>query len=143
MPHRNALILERYRRAQIGFTLIEMIVVVLVLGMVGGLVMLRQPPRSPLVEMEATVKALTGAMRLARSRAIVENRAVSVLVTETGFVVEGQQPWRLPSGESLTPLRVLFMADGGSTGGSTRLTAYRGQLVVSVNWLTGSVQVKE
>ena len=130
-------------QAQSAFTLIEVIVVLVILGMLGSLVLTRQPTRSATLDIDTTVRALTGALQLARSRAIVEDRPIAMMVTEQGFILEGGQRWQLPVGIALTPMRIIFLPDGGSTGGTTRLNAGARHLIVSVNWLTGSVQVKE
>ena len=126
-----------------GFTLIEMIVVIVVLALIGGMVMVRQPWHSAGFDTDATVRALTSGLRLARSSAIVQDREVPVVTTAGGFVVDGGAPWVLPSGQVLSPAQVIFMPDGGSSGGTIVLAARERRIAVSVNWLTGRVQSQE
>jgi prepilin-type N-terminal cleavage/methylation domain-containing protein len=68
------------RRGTAGFTLIEMIVVLVVLGLALGLVMTRGPVHSRRLELDATARQVAGALRLARSRAIAEERGVAVVL---------------------------------------------------------------
>jgi general secretion pathway protein H len=97
------------RRGNGGFTLIEMIVVIAVMAMIGGLVMMRQPWRSTGLNMDATERALAGALRLARSRAIAQDRAVSVVTGAAQFSVDGAAAWVLPSGEVMSETQVVFL----------------------------------
>jgi general secretion pathway protein H len=126
-----------------GFTLIEMIVVIVILALVGGLVMVRQPWYSTGLNTEATVRALGEALRLARSRAIAQNREVTVVTALDGFSVDGGAAWRLPPGEVLSPTRVIFLPDGGSSGATILLAAGTRRIAVDVNWLTGRVAARE
>jgi prepilin-type N-terminal cleavage/methylation domain-containing protein len=130
-------------RAQAGFTLIEMIVVIVIMSLVGGMVLVRHPFRSAGFDTEATLRALTSAMRLARSRAIVQDRDVPVVTTSTSFAVDGGPPWSLPAGEALSPAQVIFMPDGGSSGTTVVLAAGNRRIAVSANWLTGRVDARD
>jgi hypothetical protein len=66
-----------------------MIVVIAVVGLIAGLVLTRQPWMSAGFEREATHRALADALRLARSRAIVHGRNVSIFAGVPGFSVDG------------------------------------------------------
>ena len=126
-------------RSQTGFTLIEMIVVIVILAFVAGLVLVRQPWHSAGLNSEATVRALTSALRVARSRAIAQDRDVSVATGAGGFSVDGGAPWVLPAGEALSASQVTFMPDGGSSGTTILFAAGPRRIAISVNWLTGRV----
>lgn len=128
---------------QAGFTLIEMIVVIVIMGFIAGLVLVRQPWHSAGLNTEATVRALTSALRLARSRAIAQDRDVSVVTTGDGFAVDGGAPWLLPPGEALGASQVIFMPDGGSSGTTVLLAAGGRRIAISANWLTGRVVVRD
>jgi general secretion pathway protein H len=130
-------------KCQAGFTLIEMIVVMVILGMVAALVLVRQPFQSNGLNTDATVRALGGALRLARSRAIAQDREVAVVTFADGFSVDGAAAWRLSAGEILSPGRVIFTPDGGSSGATILLTAGARRITVDVNWLTGRVASRE
>lgn len=126
-----------------GFTLIEMIVVIVVMALIGGMVITRQPWHSAGLDADATVQALTSGLRLARSSAIVQDREVPVVTAPGGFAVDDGAPWLLPRGQALSAGRVIFMPDGGSSGATIVLAAGARRIAVSVNWLTGRVQSRE
>jgi|GEM_PF-471008 len=126
-----------------GFTLIEMIVVIVIMALIAGLVVTRRPMHSAGLDTDATVRALSHALRLARSRAIAQDREVTVVTAATGFAVDGGAPWLLPSGQSLSASRVIFIPDGGSTGAAILLAAGPRRVEVDVNWLTGRVKARE
>lgn len=131
------------RADQAGFTLLEMIVVIVITAMVAGLVLVKQPWHSAGLNTDATVQALTHALRLARSRAIAEDREVSVVTAARGFSVDGAAAWVLPSEEALSPSQVVFLPDGGSTGATILLSVGQRRIAVDVNWLTGRVLSRE
>jgi general secretion pathway protein H len=131
------------RANQAGFTLLEMIVVIVITAMVAGLVLVKQPWHSAGMNTDTTVQALTNAMRLARSRAIAEDREVSVVTAPRAFSVDGAAAWALPSGKALSPSQVVFLPDGGSTGGTILLSVGQRRIAVDVNWLTGRVLSRE
>jgi general secretion pathway protein H len=131
------------RANQPGFTLLEMIVVMIIMAMVAGLVLVKQPWRSAAVNTDATVQALTNALRLARSRAIVQDREVWVVTAAQGFSVDGAAAWVLPPEQVLSPSRVVFLPDGGSTGATIVLSAGQRRIAVDVNWMTGRARSRE
>jgi general secretion pathway protein H len=128
------------RRGEAGFTLIEMIVVIAVVGLIAGLVLMRQPWISAGFEREATQRALADALRLARSRAIAQGRNVSVICDVAGFSVDGGPVRTLPAHEILSTAHIVFMPDGGSSGGTIIIASGQKRMVVTVNWLTGRVR---
>jgi general secretion pathway protein H len=129
--------------SQRGFTLIEMIVVVAIMGLIAGFVLVRQPWRSTGLDLDATQRALIAALRLARSRAIVQDRPVAVITGDAGFSVDGGALWVMPAGQVLSPAQVVFTPDGASSGATIRLASARAQVAVSVNWLTGRVSARQ
>lgn len=133
----------RNKARQAGFTLIEMIAVVAIMAMVAGLVLVKQPWRSAGLNTDATVRALTDALRLARSRAIAEDRQVTVFTVARGFSVDGGAAWMLPREQALSGSRVVFTPDGGSNGGTILLAAGPQRIALEVNWLTGRVRYRE
>ena len=56
------------------------------------------------------MRALTYGLRLARSRAIAQDREVAVVTAPGGFSVDGGAPWAVPADETLSASQVVFTA---------------------------------
>lgn len=136
-----------------GFTLIEIMVVLAILGLMLGLVLTRGPVRSQAVEMEAAARDIAGALRLARSTAIAENRMVSLNIdvahasmrTDDGPVrtLPGSLTLRVVAerGGALPGIR--FAPDGSSSGGRIELITPGRRVQIGVDWLTGRVRITD
>jgi general secretion pathway protein H len=138
-----------------GFTLIEMIVVLAVLGLAMALVIGRGPLRSETLNARDTADGLASALREARGRAIVENRPISLTLDlqRRQYRVAEDRPVKLPAegalvlkttngqvrGETVGGIR--FDPDGSSTGGSVELGQGARKIRIGVDWLTGRVSV--
>jgi general secretion pathway protein H len=130
------------RRRDHGFTLLEMIVVITVMGLISGLVLTRRPWHSAGLDLDATQRALTATLRLARSQAIVQDRNVTVMTDAAGFTLDGAPRRPLPPGEILTPGLMVFTPDGEASGGTIVLASAGARIAVNVNWLTGRVTAR-
>ena len=129
------------RHRESGYTLLEMIVVLAILGLMLGIVVLRGPMHSPRLDTEAATRELAGALRVARGRAIAQDQSVSVLLAADGYQVDGMAAHALPADVSLSGNRVIsFAPDGSSSGGTVVVQASNIRMVVAVNWLTGHVE---
>lgn len=130
-------------RASAGFTLIEMLVVLAVLALVLGLVITHGPVRSQRLELDAAARQVTGALRLARSRAIADERTVVFALDAGGYRLDRDAPttWSgnvSPRGDRL----VVFTPDGGSSGARIVLDDGERAVAIGVDWLTGRVVVR-
>lgn len=146
---------RRAKKRQAGFTLLEMIIVVAVLGLAIGLIVTRGPMRSPKLEMQGAVNAVAQGLRVARSRAIATNRPVrfAVDIPAHSVGVESETPTVLPKAISIAMLAVSeetrgtrlaairFNGDGSATGGRIELGDGQRVAQVNVEWLTGRVTV--
>jgi general secretion pathway protein H len=127
-----------------GFTLIETIVVLVILGLALGVVAGFLPRRNTTLELTAATSRVSGALRLARSRAIAEGHPVPFAMVPGGhgFRVDNAQ---VNFGPSVTVVmaepRILFAPDGSTSGGSLRIVVDGKQRMISVDWLTGRVVV--
>jgi general secretion pathway protein H len=127
-----------------GFTLIETIVVLVILGLALGIVAGFLPRRNTTLELTAATSRVTGALRLARSRAMAEGHPVpfAILPGGHGFRLDNAL---VNFGPSVTVVmaqpRILFDPDGSTSGGSLRVVVDGKQRVVLVDWLTGRVVV--
>ena len=132
------------QRAQRGFTLLEMIIVLVILGLVLAIVAARGPMHSPRLDAEVAGRDLAGGLRLARARAIAVNRPISVAIAAGRFQIEGMTPQALPANVALTGApEIRFAPDGSSSGGSITVQAADVRIMISVNWLTGQVRATE
>jgi general secretion pathway protein H len=121
-----------------------MIIVLVILGLALGIVLSRGPMHSDRLDVEAAARDLAGALRLARARAIAENRTIVVALATDRFQIDGPAVRGVPAGVSLSGTReVRFAPDGSSSGGSIAVQAANAQLSIQVNWLTGQVRTGE
>ncbi len=139
--------------AQVGFTLIEIVIVLAVLGLIAGLIVYRGPPRSPLLDLRAAGGDVARILRLARSQAIMSNRPVVVVfdMSRREFAVGGSAPRALPAALGLSVIggaaagarqvSIRFAPDGSSSGGHIDLAEGERREQIGVDWLTGRVQI--
>ena len=147
--------LRRGREA--GFTLIEVIVTLAILGFALALIVGYKPPWSGTLGLRGTAAELASQLRFARSEAILRNRPIALEVDLNAHQVKvGERPaQQLPrrieivlltiAGERLGAAKgdIRFNADGSSTGGRITLADGARKLAVGVDWLTGRVSVAD
>ncbi|WP_158923815.1 GspH/FimT family pseudopilin [Acidisphaera sp. S103] len=136
--------------SQHGFTLIEMIVVLVVLALIAGIVMSRGPSRSPTLEVKQAVAMVAQAMRGARAAAIAADRPVDVEIDTTQHSIRAgsARPILLPATVAIEPATqiqvrrtaIRFAPDGSSSGGGVLLTEGAARTLVTVDGLTGRVR---
>jgi general secretion pathway protein H len=135
-----------------GFTLIEMIIVLVVLGLVAGLVISRGPSRSPTVAIRSAATQLLQAMRSARAEAIAAGQpaAFSVADDQRSFRVGTAAPRPLPYGVTARieiagrpAPSIQFQPDGSSTGGAVLVAGSTRRMSVTVDWLSGRMRIAE
>jgi general secretion pathway protein H len=140
-----------------GFTLLEMVVVLAVLGLALVLVIGYRPPWSGGYSLDATGAELAAQLRLARSEAIASNRPVALALDLSGhrYRAGAAAARTLPPAISLqlvttagerqtaTTGDIRFNPDGSSTGGRIVLIEGKRRLAVGVDWLTGRVSIAD
>ena len=147
----------RTEAREAGFTLIEMIVVLAILGLMTALITAGGTRVSPTVHGRAAAEAISGALRSARSEAVMSNRSVSFRLDIVSRSYQwGEAPWQvLPNDLRLSLLtsldqiasegvgQIRFDPDGGSTGG--RVSIEGGGIVwwVGIDWLSGRVSIEK
>jgi general secretion pathway protein H len=136
-----------------GFTLLEMIIVLVILGLVVAIAASRGPARSHGLEVRGTVAAVSEALRGARGRAVAMNRPVLVAVNgeRRTIAVQGGPTIKVPAGLDLeaavgaggTPTNQLvgfrFTPDGSSTGARILFDDGNRHIQIGVDWLTGRI----
>ena len=137
-----------------GFTLLEMIVVLVVLGLAVGLVLGHGPPHNRALEVPNVAAGVARALREARGQAVAGNRTVLVAVdlVRHAIAVDGGRVRPLPAEIGLA-LRgedagrrfgaIRFAADGSASGDQIELSGQSRRVDIGVNWLTGRVQVRD
>lgn len=133
-----------------GFTMLEMLVALAVLGMAGALASQLLRPQSPRLRLESTTRAICATLRAARSRAIASDAPAVV-----AFDLADKTYASPVGGVALLPkdiaLRldvardeaggkraaIRFFPDGGASGGDIALELGGRRAEISVNWLTG------
>ena len=140
-----------------GFTLLEMLVVLALLGLSLGLVLGAGRPVPAGTAARAAAGEIAGALRLARSQAILGNRPVAVTLdlASRRYRVGAAPDRALPPGVALGLLtasgqvlgeaagRIRFEPDGSSTGGRVTVTGGARTVLVGVDWLSGRASVLE
>jgi general secretion pathway protein H len=136
-----------------GFSLIELLVALAVMGFALVLIVGYKAPWSRGLGLEGTATELASGLRLARSQAIAENRPVAFALDLAGhrYRIGAASPRSLPAtlsvglltidGEKRNPTLgdIRFNPDGSSTGGRITLADGKRRMAVSVDWLTGRV----
>jgi general secretion pathway protein H len=146
-----------YDGREAGFTLIEVIVVLAILGLSLALIVGYRAPWSGGLGLRGTAAELAGGLRVARSEAIISNRPVAFQLDLAGhrYQVGKAEPRPLPAQLTIELLTVAgerhgsatgdirFNPDGSSTGGRISIGDGTRGIAVGVDWLTGRVSVAD
>ncbi len=124
---------SRNNKRQAGFTLLEMLVVIAVMGLILAMVTGFGPPRSHRLELQLAAQQVAEAMRSARGEAIAQGRLVPVTLP------------RLPAWLAVAVQApqggLVFAPDGSASGGQVVLDGGGREITISADWLSGAVRI--
>ena len=144
------------RRRSGGFTLVELLVVLVIAALLISVIPPLFSAAIPGVQLKGAARELAAALRYARGRAVArqETSAVTLDVEARQYRVSGRgQSFSLPKNLELelfaarseqtggSAAGIRFYPDGSSTGGRVTLSAGERAYKVDVDWLTGRVKV--
>jgi general secretion pathway protein H len=145
------------RRGAAGFTLFELLIVLVILGLTVAVAVPLFARALPGLELTSSARTVAATLREARSLAIANNREVAVAVDidrrsidlaglRTEFLDEGISLRLFTAAEELIDRgagRIRFYPDGTSTGGRVRLIGAGRLYDVDIDWITGAVAIKQ
>ena len=139
-----------------GFTLVEIMVVMVIIALVLGLVGTSMSRSVSSAEARAASRNLVASLRYTRARAIIDKQETvfQVNTEERSYQAPGRKLVTLPEGVDVTITTarsevtseavygIRFFPDGGSTGGHIELTVNKREYRVNVAWLTGESKLQ-
>ncbi len=120
---------------QAGFTLMEMMVVIVIMGLALAMLATSGPPQNRRLQTEAAARQVAEAMRAARGMAMAEN-------TPVAFSLPAALPAWLKVSQQMPKGGLVFEPDGSATGGRVLLEGAGRKLAITANWLTGQIDLE-
>jgi general secretion pathway protein H len=140
-----------------GFTLIELMAVIVLLGIVLTLVTISFSKSLQAAKVRAASRDLVAALRYTRGQAIVKGKQAVFLLNldDNSYAAPGKGSVKLPKDMSLRMTTaeieqtgansggIRFFADGSSTGGHISVLQGQREWRINVAWLTGEIELDE
>jgi len=140
-----------------GFTLVEMLVVLVIVSLVLALVGTSISRSISGAEMRSAARKMAASIRYTRTRAILDKEETVFLIdTENGtYLAPRKSEVVLPEGMNMSLMTarseltsesvggIRFYPDGGSTGGFVELEANERVYRINVAWLTGDASLQK
>ncbi|TAH40671.1 MAG: type II secretion system protein GspH [Rhodocyclaceae bacterium] len=140
-----------------GFTMIEMIVVVVMIGIIASVVAFSFTQSLSGARIQAASRDLVAALRYTRGQAIVkgEQKVLTLDLEHNTYQAPGKSSKELPKNMKLrlttaqqelvsdTSGGIRFFPDGSSTGGNIAVVLGEREWRINVGWLTGEVTLDE
>jgi len=145
----------RLKSNQSGFTLIEVLVVMVMLAVIAGVVAFNMSGSLKASEIRAASRDMVAALRYTRSQAMVKHQEQKLMINlrDKSYKAPGKTAVKLPAEMEIkvfaaesdiaseTSAGIRFFSDGSSNGG--RVTLMMGERFWRINiaWLTGEIRV--
>lgn len=128
-----------------GFTLLEMVIVLVVAGLATSLLLARGPMHAPALELRVAAETLAAELREGRAIATATQQAVVFLATPGGsYGLNGRTQGTLPVGMAMqVPVRIVFFPDGSTSAGTIVIASPAGRMAITVDRLTGHVAMRQ
>jgi general secretion pathway protein H len=137
-----------------GFTLVEMLVVITILGLIAAISLPALTTPSDSVRLRAVTSEIIAALRMTRAAAITAHRDMALVLDldartlQSPAVPQKRLPPELTAEmviaepERISPSRgaFRFFSDGSSTGGDIRLHLAGREARICISWLTGQTR---
>ena len=145
-----------HRSLPSGFTLVELMFVMVIIALVMGLVATSMSSSISSAEARAASRKLVASLRYTRTRAILDKseKVLLVDIENRSYQAPGRKLVKLPEGVELTITTarseltseavagIRFFPDGGSTGGHIELLINGREYRINVAWLTGETRLQ-
>jgi len=140
-----------------GFTLLEVMVVLVIMALILVIVPLFLPNVMASTHVKSAARELAASLKHARTQAIDRQREMTLVinVNENYYTLNNRsKTLTLPDKASLSLItakseqlsehegQIRFFPDGSSTGGQIKLTFKDQEYIVDVHWLTGKVKIE-
>lgn len=146
---------KRDRGAHAGFTLIEMLAVIVLIAIAATVAAVTLHGRGQ-GQLEATAQRMAAGLRDTRTRAMATGKPqwFGVDLRAHAFAAPGRDPHELPEDVQVKVVsaaedvqragdaRIRFFPDGSSSGGNITLSRARQTARIDVDWLTGAVTLR-
>ncbi|MBA3071950.1 MAG: type II secretion system protein GspH [Nitrospirae bacterium] len=152
------------KAARKGFTLIELVLVLFVIGIASALAVGILYRSMDNIRLKTSAKELSASLRYARSHAVAEKKIYSFVMNKNGYGLYTEQYDKsdtdyektslvfqkiLPQGiiaeyQEIEDIRIDFYPQGDSTGGEIKLKNEKGSvMVITVEKITGKVKIEK
>ena len=141
-----------------GFTLIEIMIVLVLAALVMGVVVPRFSSGTAAIQFRSATKEIASGLRYIRMQAVTNNQETEFIfnLDENYYQLSGRdKEYRIPEDIAVTIYTaasldrnnqqgvIRFFPDGSSTGGRITLETENYKRLVDVNWLTGQVKISD